>query len=127
MKWDIEYYEQLDGTQPAEVFEDALYAQHRGLSAKLARTVEELETQGFRLGGGKAEKCHNYPDLWEVRAIHSQTLARELFGFDGQRVVLLHGYVKRSGEPASRKDLNLAARYWHDYQRTHRISPEQSE
>jgi hypothetical protein len=127
MKWDIEYYEQSDGTQPAEAFEDGLYAQHRALSAKLARTVEELETQGFRLGGGKAEKCHDYPDLWEVRAIHSQTLARELFGFDGPRVVLLHGYVKRSGEPASLKDLNRAAQYWDDYQRTRRISPEQPE
>ncbi|MGH2516664.1 MAG: hypothetical protein ACRDHP_13505, partial [Ktedonobacterales bacterium] len=88
MTWDIEYYEQQDGTQPAEVFEDALDDHHRSLSAKLARTVEALEIAGFRLGGGKVEKCHNYPDLWEVRAIHSQTLARELFGFDGQRIVL---------------------------------------
>lgn len=125
--WDIEYYEQHDGTQPGEVFEDALDVSHRRLAAKLARTVEALETAGYRLGGGKAEKCHTYPDLWEVRAIHAQTLARELFGFDGQRIVLLHGYVKRAGEPASIKDLDLAATYWHDYLQTRRISPEETE
>lgn len=127
MKWDIEYYEQHDGTQPGEVFEDALYALHRGLAAKLARTGEALETMGFRLGGGKVEKCHNYPDLWEVRAIHAQTLARELFGFDGQRIVLLHGYIKRAGQPASTKDLDLAATYWRDYQQSRRVSPEEPE
>lgn len=53
-------------------------------------------------------------------------LGRELFGFDGEqnRVILLHGYVKRVGEPASIPDLEQACGYWKDYQRTHKISPE---
>ncbi len=51
---------------------------------------------------------------------------RELFGFDGDRnrIVLLHGYVKRVGQPASLSDLNQASDYWRDYQETHKISPE---
>jgi hypothetical protein len=61
--------------------------------------------------------------LWEIRAIDAKTLARELFGFDGSRIVLLYGYVKQTGEPASEKELGLAAGYWQEYQRTHTVSP----
>jgi hypothetical protein len=50
-----------------------------------------------------------------------------LFGFDGARVVLLHGYVKRAGEVASKPDLKLAFAYWQDYQRTRKVSPEAPE
>jgi len=64
--------------------------------------------------------------VWEIRTIFNGFLGRELFGFDGERnrVVLLHGYVKRVGQPASLLDLNQASDYWKDYQRTHKISPE---
>ena len=66
-------------------------------------------------------------DILPFRVIHSGTLARELFGFDGERIVLLHGYVKRTGEPASQRDLNKASDYWKDYQKTRRVSPVQEE
>jgi hypothetical protein len=62
-----------------------------------------------------------------MRAIASRTLARELFGVDGTRVVLLHGYIKRSGEPASIPELDRAANYWKDYQASRRISPKELE
>lgn len=125
MTWTVEYYEQPSGRQPAEIFEDAVDRTHPRLAAKLARVAEALESAGYQLGGGLVEKCHGYADLWEIRAIHAQTLARELFGFDGSRVVLLHGYVKRSGETASVKDLDQAAEYWQEYRRTRHVSPEQ--
>jgi hypothetical protein len=70
---------------------------------------------------------YGYPGVWEMRAIFSQTLARELFGFDDQRIVLLHGYLKRAGQPASDKDLTRAAAYWRDYLRTRRVSPPASD
>jgi hypothetical protein len=127
MTWTIEYYEQQDRTQPAEDFEDQLDQEHAKLAGKLIRAVDQLAAAGPHAGAGLVEKCSGYPGLWEIRAIFSQTLARELFGFDGNRVVLLTGYVKRAGEPASTKVLDLAAEYWRDYQRTHRVSPEQPE
>ncbi len=59
------------------------------------------------------EPCHNYKSLWEIRTIFNGFLWRELFGFDGEhnRVVLLHGYVKRVGQPASLPDLTQASDY----------------
>lgn len=127
MKWVIEYFEQADTTQPAEAFEDALDATHPKLAGKLLRVTEELQFYGHQLGGGYIEKCHEYKGMWEIRVIHSGTLAREFFGFDEERIVLLYGYVKRIGQPASEPDLMKAFRYWTEYMRTHRVSPVQEE
>ena len=123
MKWTIEYFEQVDGTQPAEVFEDALDETYPKLSGKLLRLVEQLQFYGHQLGGGYIEKCHDYQGMWEIRVIHSGTLAREFFGFDGERIVLLHGYTKRIGQVASAYDLSRAFTYWTVYMRTRRVSP----
>src|SRR5215470_13824002 len=105
MRWKIESFEQEDTTQPAEIFENALDVSHSKLSAKLSRVAGELQFYGYRLGGGYLEKCHDYQGLWEIRVIHSRMLARELLGFDGNRIVLLHGYIKRTGQTASTGDL----------------------
>src|SRR5207244_3033243 len=112
MKWTIEYFEREDTTQPAEVFEDVLDRTYLKLSGKLLKVVYELQSYGRQLGGGYIEKCHDYEGLWEIRVIHGGTLARELFGFDGKRIVLLHGYIKRSGQIASEHDLKKAFKYW---------------
>ena len=124
MAWVVEYYEQQDSTQPAEVFEDDVDRRYPKLAGKLARIAVALETNGPQLGGGLIEPCHGYPGLWEMRAIFGQTLGRELFSFDGQQVILLHGYIKRAGQRASDKDLAEAAEYRRDYLSTRRISPE---
>jgi len=127
MNWTIEYFERENTVQPAEVFEDELDRNHPKLAGKLIAIQEQLEQDGYRLGGGYIEKCRDYTGLWEIRAIHSKTLARELFGFDEQRVVLLHGYVKQVGEPASETDLKKAFDYWQEYEKTHKVSPVETE
>jgi len=123
MKWTIEYFEQEDATQPAEIFEDALDISHSKLSAKLSRVTGELQFYGYRLGGEYLEKCHDYQGLWEIRVIRGGLLAREFFGFDGKRIVLLYGYSKRTGQSASEHDLKKAFEYWTEYKRTRRVSP----
>jgi len=127
VKWIIEYFEQENTTQPAEVFEDVLDSTYPKLSGKLLRVVSELRFHGHQLGGGYIEKCHDYEGLWEIRVIHSGTLARELFGFDENRIVLLHGYIKRTGQTASKRDLKKASTYWTEYIRTRHISPVREE
>jgi hypothetical protein len=67
---------------------------------------------------------HDYPGLWEARTISESWLAREFFAWDGNTAILLHGYVKRTGQKASKPDMNDAQAYWQDYTRTHRVSPE---
>jgi hypothetical protein len=125
MAWMIEYYEQADTKQPAEIFEDALLQSHPKLAGKLARIAVALQQSGNSLGGGLIEACRGYSGLWEMRAIFGLWLGRELFGFDGDRVVLLH--VKRGGQEASKKDLNLAYSHWKEYSKTHKVSPVEDE
>ncbi len=132
MRWVVEYYEQTNTTQPAEAFEVSLKRHHKKLGAKLRAIAAAIEVYGPHLGGGLIEPCHDHKGLWEMRTIFNGFLGRELFGFDGEhhRIVLLHGYVKRVGQPASTPDLNRASDYWKDYQHTHKISlevPEQEE
>ncbi len=127
MNWTIEYYEQEDTTQPAEIFEDKLERSHPKLRGKLLYITDLLVVEGNRLGGGYIETCRGYKGLWEIRVIHAETLARELFGFDRERIVLLHGYVKRTGKPASERDLKKAFDYWTNYLETRRISPIEEE
>jgi hypothetical protein len=127
MQWTIEYYEQADGVQPAELFEDALDRTNPKLAGKLILIADELEQWGPRLGGGYIEPCHNFAGLWEMRGIHNKWLGRELFGFDNARIIFLHGYVKRTGEEASRKDLAKAMTFWQDYIKSRRVSPVEEE
>jgi hypothetical protein len=127
MKWKIVYFEQVDTNQPAEVFEDALLIMSSKLRGKLLQVTDALRYYGHRLGGGYIEKCHDYEGIWEIRIIYNGTLARELFGFDKERIVMLHGYTKRVGQPASVYDLNKAFGYWTEYLRTRNISPLQEE
>lgn len=124
MTWTIEYYEQADGAQPAETFEDALKRDHPKLAGKLRRVLVAVREHGRRLGGGYIEPLHDYPDLWEARTVAASWLAREFFAWDGDTAILLHGYIKRSGQKASTSDIVIAQSYWQDYQTTHHISPE---
>ena len=84
---------------------------------------DQLKDRGYKLGGGYVEKCHDYQGLWEIRIIHSNRLVREFFGFDEARIVLLHGYVKSVGRPASKRELDIAYRYWNEYLKTRLVSP----
>lgn len=113
--------------QPAEVFEDALDLTHPKLAGKLQRVFDGVLEQGRKLGGGLIEPLHGYAALWEARAIFNGWLAREFFALDGNTAVLLHGYVKRVGQPASQGDMAQAQRYWQDYIKTRRLSPPKSE
>lgn len=60
MRWVVEYYEQADTTQPAEVFETSLKREHKKLGAKLRAIAAAIEEYGPQLGGGLIEPCHDY-------------------------------------------------------------------
>jgi phage-related protein len=36
------------------------------------------------------------PDVWEVRSLLIEGIARTLFTIDGELMVLLHGFIKKS-------------------------------
>lgn len=71
-----------------------------------------------------AKTCRGYAGMWEARTIFNTQLAREFFGYDGSAIILLHGYVKATGDEASIPDFAKANGYWRDYQVHHNVSAE---
>ena len=61
--------------------------------------------------------CRKVATLWEVRSkISSGRIFRILFGVDGQIMVLLHGFVKKT-QKTPKKDIDTAEERWKDYQK----------
>jgi hypothetical protein len=126
----LDYYASGEGDrQPAEIFEDDLMARAPRLLGKLkAVTVLVAETLPEQVRGGLLQKCRGYPDLYEIRTIFGNQLARYIVAKDGvarpPRLVLLGGLTKRPGQATPRANLDRAARHWTDYVKHLRVSPE---
>jgi phage-related protein len=54
---------------------------------------------------------HIEGDIWEVRTKLENRIARVFFACDGNKMVLLHGVVKKQ-QKADRDDIDLAQRRW---------------
>ncbi len=54
---------------------------------------------------------HIEGDIWEVRTKLENRMARVFFACDGNKMVLLHGVVKKQ-QKADRDDIDLAQRRW---------------
>lgn len=130
MPWRIEYFELADGRQPAEEFEDDLDSSsnkdERRIGGKLIRVAEMLAQHGHMTGGGYAEKCEEY-EFWQLKANSGNRRGREFFGFDGDHAVLLSGVVKGPREATPTSAYAEAQRYWNEYRKTRRVSPEAEE
>lgn len=119
MGWTVEYFQAEDGTIPAAAFEDSISAK---LKAKMHVTLEVVaETEG-KIGGGRFEKCHTYPDLWEARSRLGKDLGRHFCTRDGDRLVILSGIVKPNGTATPASALEEANRYLSEYQEKKRVA-----
>jgi phage-related protein len=99
----VRFYRTATGKEPVREW-------LRGLDREARRTIgEDLKTVQFgwplgmplvrNLGGG----------LWEVRSRLRDGIARVIFFTEGDRMVLVHGFVKKS-QKTPPKDLALARR-----------------
>jgi phage-related protein len=82
----------------------------KSLSREDKRTIgEDIKTVqfGWPLGMPLIRKLER--NLWEVRSNMSQGIARVLFTVDGNTMILLHGFVKKS-QKTPPTDLNTARR-----------------
>ena len=82
----------------------------KSLSREDKRTIgEDIKTVqfGWPLGMPLIRKLER--GLWEVRSNLSQGIARVLFTVDGNTMILLHGFVKKS-QKTPLTDLNTARR-----------------
>lgn len=108
----MEYYEQEDGTRPAEEF---ILAQDKKMQAKLFLSLEFLEEKGPALREPYSKPLGD--GIFEVRAKQGSDISRVLYFFVvGRKIILTNGFVKKTQKTPPR-EIDRAKRYRADYQR----------
>jgi phage-related protein len=101
---EIIFYTTDFGDKPVEEF---LAGLDSGTRAKVVRTLEMLRTQQF-VSSKFWKKLHGRDSLWEVRVEYAGNIYRILaLWYKGNRLVLLHGFQKKSQKTPG-KEIEIA-------------------
>ena len=111
MARNIVFYRTESGKCPVEEFLDSLPPKEAQKVAWVFRVIQELDkvpSQFFK-------KLKGSEEIWECRIqIHSKAYRIFSFFFDGDTLVLTHGYSKKS-QKIDVKQIKRAERYRRDY------------
>ena len=114
--WEIEYYETGAGSVPVAEFVEDLAPQAQ---AKFIRSLELLEEYGLLLREPWVKNIHGIPKLRELRFTSFGEIYRVFFfPVSGRKLILLHGFKKKSQETPKRK-LQTAEARMKDYVHRH--------
>lgn len=103
------FYRSSTGAEPVRDWLKGLDAAQRKAIGEDIRTAQ----YGWPLGMPLIRKLE--PGLWEVRTKFSSGIARTLFTVDEKRMVLLHGFIKKT-QKAPLNELQTARRRLKMYQ-----------
>ena len=103
--WSVEFYIDARGRTPALEFMRSLPSRDR---AALLRAIDLLEEFGTALGLPHARPIEG---LWELRGGSGRLF---YFAHTGRRLVILHGYRKKS-QKAPQREIRMAQRRWADF------------
>ncbi len=86
----VVFFRTESGAEPVRRWLKALSVAHKKAIGEDIKTVQF----GWPLGMPLVEKLEPY--LWEVRSRVPDGIARVLFTVDGQLMILLHGFIKKT-------------------------------
>ena len=101
MRLKVKFYATLSGREPVREWLRSLAREDRKIIGDDIKTAQF----GWPLGMPLIRKLDK--DLWEVRSNLDKRIARTLFTVEGDLMVLLHGFVKKS-QKTPRKELSMA-------------------
>lgn len=101
IRLDVVFFRTGSGTEPVRRWLKSLPATHKKAVGEDIKTVQF----GWPLGMPLVEKLE--PHLWEVRTNVPDGIARVIFTVDGQVMILLHGFIKKT-QQIPQKELNMA-------------------
>ena len=116
MGWSIVFYQRRSGEEPVRDFLLTLPIKHR---AKAIWEIDLLAEHGTMLNEpyAKAIVGERYAGLWELRIQYASDISRIFyFMYEGNRFVLLHGFLKKTDRTPTR-ELEQAIKYRMDYLR----------
>ena len=111
VKLKVFFFRTSSGTEPVRKWLKSLSTEHKKVIGEDIKTVQF----GWPLGMPLVEKIK--PFLWEVRSKVPNGIARTLFTVDGGSMILLHGFVKKTGK-IPKNELDIAILRLREYQET---------
>ena len=115
-RWGIYYYETAAGTVPVSEFVATLSPHAK---AKFIRALELLEEYGLLLREPWVKSIRSIPKLRELRfKVFGDIYRFFFFPVTGRRLILLHGFKKKSQE-TPRRELHTAKARMKDYIQRH--------
>lgn len=105
----VAFYQTEAGNEPVRVWLKSLKKDERQAIGEDIKTAQF----GWPIGMPLIRKIER--DLWEVRSNLKDGIARVFFTVEGQTMILLHGFMKKS-QKTSKADLNMARRRLSDLQ-----------
>ncbi|MEK7229657.1 MAG: type II toxin-antitoxin system RelE/ParE family toxin [Candidatus Binatota bacterium] len=118
--WEIEYYQTAAGSVPVAEFVDSLPPQAK---AKFVRSLELLEQYGLLLREPWVKNIQNVAKVRELRFTSFSEIYRFFFfPVAGRKLILLHGFKKKTRE-TPRRELQTAEARMKDYIQRHGGKP----
>jgi phage-related protein len=77
---------------------------------------EDIAYVQFKWPIGKPRVDHLRGAIWEVRTSLANRIARTLFAVQGRRMILLHGFIKKT-QQIPNEDIKLAEKRFKEWQR----------
>lgn len=105
----VAFYQTEAGNEPVRIWLKSLKKEDRRAIGENIKTAQF----GWPMGMPLIRKIER--DLWEVRSSVKDGIARVFFTVEGQTMVLIHGFIKKS-QKTPKTDLNLARRRLADLQ-----------
>lgn len=109
LKLKVHFYKTSAGTEPVRKWLKSLSPIQKKVLGEDIKTVQF----GWPLGMPLVEKLK--PFLWEIRSKIPDGIARVLFTVDGNMMILLHGFIKKS-QKIPKNELKTALSRLKEYQ-----------
>ncbi len=112
MEWTIEYYQTGDGKCPINEFIDLLPAESK---AKYVFIADLLGEYGLRVKEPYVKPITGSRKLFEIRIKDSSNIHRIFyFAYTGRKLVLLHGFTKKT-EKTPGREIAIAEKRMEEY------------
>ncbi len=84
----------------------------KSLSRESRRTIgEDIAYVQYKWPIGKPQVDHLRGPIWEVRSTLKSIIVRTLFAVDGNKMILLHGFIKKTQQTPPNEILLAEKRY----------------
>ncbi len=110
MKKEILFYKKSDGDCPVEEFLDSLLPKVAQKVVWVLNLIEDLE----RVPSHYFCKLTDTDNIWEVRTKLGSSIFRIFAFFDGHKIVLTHGFVKKT-QKTPQGEIEKAENFKKDY------------